>query len=37
MSAERLDGKCGGCGHVFLVAYLPMELTKVARLAKRGV
>ncbi len=36
MSADGLYGKCSGCGHVFLLAKLPMEVSKVAKLALRA-
>lgn len=31
-----LNAKCQACGHIFLVAKLPMELTKAALLMKRA-
>ena len=31
-----LYGRCPSCGHVFLVAKLPMDLTLAARLAQRA-
>ena len=31
---NALSGKCQDCGHVFVVAHLPMPLVKVAQLAK---
>ncbi len=34
MSGEVLKGECAACKHVFVVAYLPMELRRVAALAK---
>lgn len=34
--AGVLRGSCGDCGHVWVVAYLPMELTKVVRIAGRA-
>lgn len=37
MSANALRGKCRDCGHVFIVAHLPMELEKVAKLAKAAL
>ncbi len=36
MADKSLYGKCGDCGCVFLVARLPMELAKAARLAMRA-
>lgn len=33
---NELRAKCGGCSHVWIVAYLPMELTKVATLMKNA-
>lgn len=34
--STRLYGKCKDCGHVWVIAYLPMEVTKVATLGKRA-
>ncbi|WPM83118.1 hypothetical protein R5W60_21730 (plasmid) [Brucella pseudintermedia] len=31
---EQLRARCGDCSHVWVVAHLPMELTKVAGLMK---
>ena len=31
-----IHGKCPACGHVFLVAKLPMEVSKAARLMSRA-
>lgn len=31
-----LYGRCSSCGHVFLVAKLPMEVSKAARLMSRA-
>jgi hypothetical protein len=36
MTANSLNGKCGSCAHVFVVAHLPMPLSKAASLAKRA-
>jgi len=36
MAENTLNGKCGECGHVFVVAHLPMPLTTAASLAKRA-
>ncbi|WP_164783884.1 MULTISPECIES: hypothetical protein [unclassified Mesorhizobium] len=36
MSNNTLRGKCVDCGHVWVVAHLPMELSKAAQLAKRA-
>ncbi len=33
--AASLRGRCGACSHVWVVAFLPMELDKVASLAAR--
>lgn len=33
---NTLNGKCGECGHVWVVAYLPMSITKVSYVAKRA-
>lgn len=29
-----LRGRCGGCGHVWVVAYLPMDVVSLAKLAR---
>lgn len=34
--SETLKGQCKDCGHVFVVAYFPMTVEKVARLAMRA-
>jgi hypothetical protein len=31
--ADTFDGRCASCGHVWTVAHLPMELSKLAKLA----
>lgn len=31
---KMLRGRCGSCDHVWIIAYLPMEVSKVAALAK---
>jgi hypothetical protein len=31
---RELKGECGKCSHVFVIAHLPMELSKVATLMK---
>lgn len=36
LTSNTLNGKCGACGHVFLVAQLPMPLEKAAGLMKRA-
>lgn len=33
---QVLRGDCGKCGHEWVIAHLPMEITKVARLALRA-
>lgn len=30
---NTFDARCGTCGHVWIVAHLPMALDKVAKLA----
>lgn len=34
--AKALNGLCGECDHVWIVAHLPMEVRKVALLGKRA-
>lgn len=34
--AGVLRGRCNDCGHVWVVAYLPMPLTNAARLMQRA-
>jgi hypothetical protein len=29
--------RCGSCDHKWIVAYLPMDMTKVVRLTKRSL
>ncbi len=36
MTSTTLNGRCGGCGHVFIVAHLPMDMEKAAGLMKRA-
>jgi len=36
MTSTILNGKCDGCGHMFIVAHLPMPLEKAAELMKRA-
>lgn len=31
-----LRGRCGDCGHIWVIAYLPMPIAKVARLGQRA-
>ncbi|MEN5278888.1 hypothetical protein ABE527_18325 [Brucella sp. TWI432] len=33
---KELRAQCGGCTHIWVVAYLPMELTKAATLMKNA-
>lgn len=34
--SSRLYGRCKDCGHVWVIAYLPMDVTKVAVLGQRA-
>lgn len=37
MTTEKktpFNGRCGGCGHVWTIAYIPMELTKFSTITK---
>ncbi len=34
MAEATFKGRCGGCDHVWTIAYLPMSVTDWARLAK---
>lgn len=36
LTSNTLAGQCGECGHVFVVAHLPMPLEKAAALMKRA-
>lgn len=35
--SKELRGSCGECSHVWTLAYLPMDLTKVADICKRAI
>jgi len=36
MSAATFNARCGICDHVWTIAYLPLPVTDVARLAKHA-
>lgn len=35
-TGKTMDGRCGDCGRVFVVAVLPMDLSAVAKLARKA-
>lgn len=36
-TTNKLRGRCGECSHVWVLAYLPMSLEKVAKIGKRSI
>lgn len=34
--SNTLKGRCGACDHIFIVAHLPMDLGKAAKLMRRA-
>ena len=34
--SDALRGRCGDCGHIWVIAYLPMTVEKVACLGRRA-
>lgn len=34
LTSNSLNGSCGSCGHIFVVAHLPMPMERAAGLAR---